>query len=78
MTVQIDVGFGDVVFPAPEPVNYPVILDFPPPKLRGYSKESVVAEKFGSMVKLGVLNSRMKDFFDVWTLARQFDFEGEH
>ena len=77
VTMQVDVGFGDVVIPAPQPVNYPTILNFPPPKLRGYSRESVVAEKFESMVKLGILNSRMKDFFDIWTLARQFDFEGE-
>ena len=77
VTVQIDVGFGDIVIPAPQTVEYPTILDLPAPRLHGYSKESVVAEKFESMVKLGVLNSRVKDFFDVWTLARQFDFEGE-
>lgn len=75
--IQIDVGFGDIVIPAPQTVEYPTILDLPAPRLHGYSKESVVAEKFELMVKLGVLNSRMKDFFDVWTLARQFDFEEE-
>ena len=77
VAMQIDVGFGDVVSPGPQAVEYPAMLDLPAPKLRGYTKESVVAEKFESMVKLGVLNSRMKDFFDIWTLARQFEFEGE-
>lgn len=57
-------------------MEYPAILDFPAPALRGYSRESAVAEKFEAMVKLGVLNSRVKDFFDIWLLSRQFDFDG--
>ncbi len=57
-------------------MEYPTILDLPAPKLRGYSKESTIAEKFEAMIKLGVLNSRMKDFFDIWLLSWQFDFEG--
>jgi Nucleotidyl transferase AbiEii toxin, Type IV TA system len=73
---QLDIGFGDVVVPVPQPIEYPTILDFPAPKLRGYSKETIVAEKFESLVTLGILNSRMKDYFDIWTLSRQFDFEG--
>jgi predicted nucleotidyltransferase component of viral defense system len=76
-TMQLDLGFGDVVIPAPASLEYPTILDFPPPALRGYSKESTIAEKFEAMVKLGTLNSRMKDFFDIWLLSRQFDFEGQ-
>lgn len=74
--MQLDIGFGDVVVPKPESTDYPTILDLPAPILRGYSRESAVAEKFEAMVKLGVLNSRVKDFFDIWLLSRQFDFDG--
>ena len=64
ITMQRDIGFGDVVVPQPAMVDYPTILPLPTPRLRGYSRESVIAEKFEAMVKLGMLNSRMKDFFD--------------
>ena len=74
--IQLDIGFGDIIVPSPESMNYPTILDLPTPHLRGYSKESTIAEKFEAMVKLGILNSRMKDFFDIWLMARQFDFDG--
>jgi hypothetical protein len=74
--MQLDVGFGDIVIPSPEPTNYPALLDLPAPHLRGYSRESTIAEKFEAMVKLGILNSRMKDFFDIWVMSRQFDFDG--
>lgn len=76
ITMQLDIGFGDAVVPQPVTIEYPTILPLPAPRLRGYSRESAIAEKFEAMVKLGILNSRMKDFFDVWLLARQFDFEG--
>lgn len=76
VTMQLDIGFGDIVVPAPSTADYPTILDLPAPRLRGYSRESAVAEKFEAMVKLGVLNSRVKDFFDIWLLSRQFDFDG--
>ncbi len=69
-------GFGDVIVPAPTMVDYPVILELPAPRLQAYSRETMVAEKFEAMVKLGQLNSRMKDFFDIWLLSRQFDFDG--
>lgn len=52
------------------------MLDFPAPRLLCYSRESAIAEKFEAMVKLGVLNSRMKDFYDIWLLSRRFDFNG--
>ncbi len=65
-----------MIVPSAERIEYPTILDFPPPRLCCYSKESVVAEKFESLVSLGILNSRMKDYFDIWTLSRQFDFDG--
>lgn len=74
--LQIDVGFGDAVTPAPEEVDYPTLLDLPAPHLRVYPRESVVAEKFQSMVHLGMANSRMKDFYDVWMLCRLFEFHG--
>lgn len=76
VSMQADLGFSDVVTPAAVPTDYPVILDFPAPHLSGYTKETVVAEKFEAMVKLGSLNSRMKDFYDVWFLARRYDFDG--
>src|SRR5262249_7863228 len=75
--MQLDLGYGDVVVPAPKMAEYPVILDLPAPRLRAYTRETVVAEKFEAMVKLGQLNSRMKDFFDLWLLSRQFEFDGE-
>jgi predicted nucleotidyltransferase component of viral defense system len=75
INMQLDIGFGDVVFPEPELSNYPTILDFPAPQLRCYSRESAIAEKLEAMLKLGELNSRMKDFYDIWMLARQFDFD---
>ena len=77
VTLQLDVGFGDVIVPAPQPIEYPTLLEFAAPRLHGYSKESMVAEKFESLVTLGVLNSRMKDYFDIWSLSRQFEFDGQ-
>lgn len=76
VSMQIDMGFGDVVTPAAAMTEYPVLLDFAAPQLLGYPRETVVAEKFESMTKLGLLNSRMKDFYDLWLLSRQFDFDG--
>jgi len=75
-SMQIDVGFGDVIVPGASLSDYPTILDFAAPKLYSYSRETTVAEKFEAMVKLAELNSRMKDFFDIWLLSRQFDFDG--
>ena len=74
--IQVDIGFGDAVVPEPEPLDYPTLLDFPAPRLLAYPRETVVAEKFQSMVELGIANSRMKDFFDLWRLSRMFSFEG--
>lgn len=76
ISMQIDVGFGDIIHPRPRVIDYPVILDFPKPHLKGYTIESVVAEKFETMIKLGLLNSRMKDFYDLWLVTRRFDFKG--
>jgi hypothetical protein len=76
INMQVDIGFGDVVYPEPEESELPTMLDSPAPRLLCYSRESSIAEKFEAMVKLGVLNSRMKDFYDIWLLSRQFDFDG--
>jgi len=76
VSMQIDIGFGDIVYPEPEESNLPTMLDSPVPRLLCYSRESTIAEKFEAMVKLGMLNSRMKDFYDIWLLSRQFDFDG--
>jgi hypothetical protein len=76
LPMQIDVGFGDVVHPGATMTNYPTILDQAAPQLRGYSRETAIAEKFEAMVKLGLLNSRLKDFYDIWLLSRQFTFDG--
>lgn len=75
--MQLDIGFSDLIFPEPLVIAYPTILDFPAPKLKGYTPESVIAEKFEAMVKLGLVNSRMKDFFDIWILSQQLSFAGE-
>ncbi len=64
--------------PAPEPVDYPVMLpELPAPRLRAYPRYTVVAEKFEALVTLGIANSRMKDYFDLWVLACQADFDGD-
>lgn len=73
--MQIDIGFGDIVYPGPEKAELPCMLDSPAPSLLCYSRESTIAEKFEAMIKLGQLNSRMKDFYDIWLLSRQFEFE---
>jgi predicted nucleotidyltransferase component of viral defense system len=74
--LQIDIGFGDAVTPDAEKVRYPSLLGLPTATLRVYPKETVVAEKFEAMVSLGIANSRMKDFYDIWVLASQFTFDG--
>ncbi len=75
VTMQIDVGFGDVVHPGVVEIVYPTLLDFPPPSLRSYPPETVIAEKVQAMLHLGELNSRLKDFFDVWRLSRLHSFD---
>jgi hypothetical protein len=76
--VQVDIGFGDAVTPEAEEVQYPVILkDFAQPTMRAYTRYTVVAEKFDAVYSLGMANSRMKDYFDLYTLARYMDFDGE-
>lgn len=76
--VQIDIGFGDAVVPGPDEVHYPVILgEMPGPHLHVYPRYTVVAEKLQALTSLGMLNSRMKDYFDLWILAKHSDFDGQ-
>jgi Nucleotidyl transferase AbiEii toxin, Type IV TA system len=75
--MQIDIGFGDVMTPGPEMLTYPTILDLPAPTLSGYSRETVVAEKLQALVQLRMLNTRMKDYFDLWLLSRQPELNKE-
>ena len=74
--VQVDIGFGDIVTPAPEDVTFPTLLDFPAPHLRAYPIYTVVAEKLEATVRLGEANTRMKDFFDLWFVSERFPFDG--
>ncbi len=76
IALRVDVGFGDSIVPAPAVVAYHVLLPFPEPRVRAYPRETVVAEKYQAMVQLGMGNSRMKDFYDLWILARRFEFDG--
>lgn len=73
--LQIDIGFGDSIVPAPIHIRYPVILDLPVPEILAYSVESVIAEKFHAMIYLGELNSRMKDFHDLYRLLQPGKFD---
>ncbi len=77
VVIQVDVAFGDEVVPAPSLITYPTLLDFPAPEILGYSRESVVAEKFNAMITRGALNTRLKDFYDIWLLSRDFEFDGD-
>jgi hypothetical protein len=76
IALQVDVGFGDAVTPGIEEADFPTLLEFPAPHLRMCPRETVVAEKFEAMVRLGIVNTRMKDFYDVWQIARIFSFDG--
>lgn len=75
--LQIDIGFADIVSPAACLKAYPVILTMPAPKLWSYTPETVVAEKLQAMIYLEAVNSRMKDFYDLWVMANRFEFTGE-
>jgi len=74
--MQADIGFGDAVTPEAREIEYPTLLGDPAPHLRAYPRETVVAEKYQALVNLGMANSRMKDFYDLWIIAREFGFDG--
>ena len=75
--MQIDIGFGDAVNPPAVVIQFPCILEMPAPNFRAYRRETTIAEKIEAMVSLGFVNSRMKDFYDVYKLAEEFDFDGK-
>ena len=77
VSLQIDIGFGDVITPNAIESEYPTLLEMPQPKIRIYPPETVVAEKLQTMVDLGMQNSRMKDFFDIYNISLQFNFDGD-
>lgn len=75
LPMRIDFGFSDTILPHPAKVKYPTLLDFPAPELKGYTPQTSIAEKFESIIRLGFANTRMKDFYDIWLLIQQFDFD---
>ena len=75
LRLQVDVGFGDEVEPPPAEITFPVLLPAAAPRLRAYPPEALVAEKLHAMVILGIANSRMKDFYDLCTIAESFSFD---
>jgi hypothetical protein len=74
--VRVDIGFGDAVTPAAAYASFPSLIGLPAPRVRVYPRETVVAEKYEAIVRLGAINSRVKDFYDLWTLARNYTFAG--
>lgn len=78
LRIQIDVGFGDIVIPVVQELEYPILLDeMQIPVIEAYSKETVIAEKFQAMIELSVANSRMKDFYDVYKLLTDKEFDND-
>lgn len=76
INIQIDIGFGDSIVPDPVEIDYPTLLNMPSPHIRVYPMETVVAEKLETVVSKGILNSRMKDFYDLRSLSQNFEFNG--
>lgn len=76
INLQIDIGFGNAIHPAAQDLEYPTLLDSPKPRVRAYPREASIAEKFHTMVVLGGINSRYKDFYDIYVLAKHFEFAG--
>ena len=73
--LQVDVGFGDAVVPPPSRLDFPVLLDQDPPRILAYPPEAVVAEKFHAMITLGMANSRLKDYYDIWRMLETTQFD---
>ena len=73
--VQIDIGFCDSVIPPPVAIEYPTLLEFPAPRMLAYSVENCIAEKIQIMLEKGMVNSRMKDYYDVWFMNRTFEID---
>ena len=77
ISVTIDIGFGDAVADPTQQLDYPTLLDFPAANVRSYPPATVIAEKFQAMVALGVINGRMKDYFDLWAIPQAITVTGE-
>lgn len=75
LSLQIDIGFGDIIVPAPVEIMFPGLLDLETPTLLGYTPESTIAEKFQAIVALDMVNTRMKDFYDIWLLLTTLDLD---
>jgi predicted nucleotidyltransferase component of viral defense system len=75
--MQVDIGFGDVLIPEPRQIAFPTLLDMDAPNIRCYSMETIIAEKFEAALDLADLNSRMKDFYDIWVLSQKYPFGGQ-
>jgi predicted nucleotidyltransferase component of viral defense system len=73
--MQIDIGFGDAVYPEPKLASFPVLLPMEAPLIRAYPREASIAEKFQAMILLDIRNSRMKDFYDIWFIANTWTFD---
>lgn len=73
--VLIDIGFSDIILPSPQQIRYPTLLGMPEPILLGYTLETVLAEKLQSVVKLALVNTRMKDFYDLWTIIKNHEIQ---
>lgn len=69
--VQVDIGSGDAITPAPVEIEYPALLEFPAPRLRAYPVETIVAEKLEALVVLGMANSRLKDYYDLFLISQR-------
>lgn len=77
IVMQVDIGFGDKIVAGPLDIEFPTILDFPAPHIKVYSLESAIAEKFEAIVRLNVVTSRMKDFYDIIYLSQHNSFKAE-
>lgn len=75
VTLWLDFGFGDIIIPGPLEIEFPTLIDFEAPKIKVYSIESAIAEKFEACVKLNFSTSRMKDFYDIHELASKNKFD---
>lgn len=75
--LQMDIGFGDVIIPRAMQMEFPTLLEEKPPMIKVYSIESIISEKFEAMVKLAMLNSRIKDFYDIYTLSVSYNFQSD-
>jgi hypothetical protein len=76
LSLQVDIGIGDVITPEPAWVELPTFLNLPSPRLLGYPPETTIAEKLETIVRLGILNSRLRDYFDILVLSRRKPFDG--